>query len=99
MIFSYELHLALLKRKPARGPRLAPVEQVEAMYDHLRAALLRIGFLREKNARHMMFALRRLFGRAGLEKTDVAMLRGIARQIDWYARAAAGDNPDTRKNK
>ena len=98
MILCYELHLASLKRKPARGPRLAPVEQVEAMYDHLRTALLRIGFLHEKNARHMMFALRRLFGRAGLEKTDVAMLRGIARQIDWYARAAAGDNPDTRKN-
>jgi tRNA/rRNA methyltransferase len=85
MVVCYELLLANLKREPARVPRLASLEQVEAMYDQLEKALLDIGFLQPQNARHMMFTLRRMLGRAGLESSDVGILRGIARQIGWYA--------------
>jgi tRNA/rRNA methyltransferase len=85
MLVSYELLLGTLKREPARVPKLASLEQVEAMYSQLETALLEIGFLQPQNARHMMFALRRMMGRAGLEASDVGILRGIARQIDWYA--------------
>ena len=85
MIVCYELFLASLERLPGRVPRLAKLEQVEGMYRQLEESLRRIGFLNDKTARHMMFALRRLLGRAGLEETDVAILRGIARQIAWYA--------------
>ena len=85
MIVCYELFLASLERPPERASRLATLEQVEAMYRQLEESLLRIGFLNDKTARHMMFALRRLLGRAGLEETDIAILRGIARQIAWYA--------------
>jgi tRNA/rRNA methyltransferase len=85
MIVSYELFLAQMLREPVRAVRGAPVEQVEAMYVQLEKALLEIGFLRAQNARHMMFAIRRMLGRAGLEKQDVGILRGIARQIAWYA--------------
>jgi len=86
MIIAYELFLAQMTREPARVPDLASVEQVEAMYQQLEEALLQIGFLHPKNARHMMFALRRLLGRAGLAARDVGILRGIARQIEWYAK-------------
>jgi tRNA/rRNA methyltransferase len=85
MIVSYELLLASLEREPARLPRLASLEQIEAMYAQLEKGLLDIGFLQPQNARHMMFALRRVLGRAGLEPPDVGILRGIARQIAWYA--------------
>lgn len=85
MVMSYELYLGHLEREPSRSPELASVEKVEAMYAHLKEALTEIGFLRAQNARHMMFALRRLFGRSGLEPSDVALLRGIARQITWHA--------------
>ncbi len=85
MIVCYELHLASLLCPPERVPVLAPVEQVEAMYRQLEQSLLEIGFIHRKTARHMMFALRRLFGRTGLEKRDIAILRGIARQMGWYA--------------
>ncbi len=84
MIVSYELLLANLEREPARVPRLASLEQIEAMYAQLEKALLEIGFLQPQNARHMMFALRRILGKAGLEPPDVGILRGIARQISWY---------------
>jgi tRNA/rRNA methyltransferase len=59
------------------------VEQIEAMYQQLEAALRTIDFLHDENAHHMMFRLRRLLGRTGLERSDVGILRGIARQIAW----------------
>lgn len=86
MIVTYELFVAQLPREPACIPKLASVEQTEAMYAQLEATLLEIGFLHPQNARHMMFALRRILGRAGLEGQDVGIFRGIARQIRWYAR-------------
>jgi tRNA/rRNA methyltransferase len=90
MILGYELFLGYLENEPARVPKLASIEQLEAMYAQLETALLRIGFLHEQNARHMMFALRRIFGRTGLEVQDVGILRGLARQIQWYSQAPAG---------
>jgi tRNA/rRNA methyltransferase len=85
MVVSYELYLGHLAYEPSRVPELASVQQVEAMYGQLEAALRTVGFLHDENARHMMFRLRRLLGRAGLERTDVGILRGIARQIAWKA--------------
>jgi len=87
MIVCYELLLGSFERVPARAVRLAPLEQVEAMYAQLEGALREIGFLQPQNATHMMFKLRQLMGRAGLEPADVGVLRGIARQIAWYANA------------
>jgi tRNA/rRNA methyltransferase len=86
MVISYELHLGSLKRQPTRAVKLAPLEQVEAMYAQLENALLEIGFLQEQNSKHMMLRLRQLMGRAGLASADVGILRGIARQIAWYSK-------------
>lgn len=85
LVIGYELLLGSLKREPARVPKLASLEQIEAMYDQLEKALLHIGFLQPQNAKHMMFTLRQMLGRAGLEGADVGILRGIARQIGWHA--------------
>jgi tRNA/rRNA methyltransferase len=85
MIVCYEILLGSLKREPACVPKLAPIGQVEAMYEQLEKALLDLGFLQPQNAHHMMLNLRQMFGRAGLEPSDVGILRGIARQIAWYA--------------
>ena len=87
MIVCYELFLGTLDREPTHVPKLAPVEQVEDMYAQIEKALLDIGFLHAKNAKHMMLGIRRMLGRAGLEKSDVGILRGIARQIGWYSKA------------
>ena len=85
MIISYELMLGGLTHEPCRALRLASVEQTEAMYGQLEEALLKAGFLHPQNAKHMMFAIRRLLGRAGMESSDVGVLRGIARQVNWFA--------------
>ena len=86
MIVSYELLLGTLDREPGHVPKLAPLEQVEAMYTQLENALVEVGFLHSENTKHMMMRMRRMLGKADLEKSDVGILRGIARQINWYAR-------------
>jgi tRNA/rRNA methyltransferase len=96
MVLGYELYLSHLENEPARVPKLASVEQVEAMFEQLEGALLKIGFLHEQNSRHMMFALRRIFGRTGLGAQDVGILRGIARQIQWYSQAPIRVSDQTR---
>jgi tRNA/rRNA methyltransferase len=84
MLVCYELYLSRSEHEPSCIPKLASVEEVEAMYQQLERALREIGFLHDENARHMMFRLRRLLGRAGLEHSDVTILRGIARQVAWF---------------
>ena len=66
-------------------PPLAEFQKVEKMYAHLEELLLRIGFLDPKNPKRIMHTFRRIFGRAKLSDRDVAVLRGIFRQLEWYA--------------
>jgi len=98
MIVCYELFQGTLDREPKQVPKLAPVEQVEAMYTQLEKALLDIGFLHSKNSKHMMLGIRRMFGRSGLEKSDVGVLRGIARQIGWYS-TTGGKLPEEARSQ
>jgi len=83
-------------RRIARGPQSplaaispAPGAAVQRMFEHLQRALLRIGFLHPQNPEHIMFALRRMLGRGGLEDHEVRILHGIARQIEWFAQRGA----------
>jgi tRNA/rRNA methyltransferase len=72
----------------------APAEAVQRMYEHLQRALLSIGFLHPQNPEHLMFAIRRLFGRAGLDEHEVRIILGMARQMEWaagQAKTAAAD--------
>ena len=63
----------------------AEAENIERLFDIMRHALLKIGFLDSENPEHMLLAFRRIFGRAGLEEKDVRILTGMFRQIEWYA--------------
>jgi tRNA/rRNA methyltransferase len=91
MVFCYELFVAglALSEKGAgiSGPDIKPAEfkKTEGMYAHLEELLLKIGFLEVNNPKRIMHTLRRIFGRAGLSDRDVAILRGIFRQLEWYA--------------
>ena len=98
MLLCYELHMAALAHltggASAPGPFPPPAEfqKVERMYAHLEDLLLRIGFLDPKNPKRIMHAMRRIFGRASLSDREVAILRGIFRQLEWYAT-----HPEKRK--
>ena len=61
----------------------APMEAIEAYYQHLEALLLKIGYVYPHTAANRMEKFRRLFNRAGLSSNEVAMLRGILSQVEW----------------
>lgn len=61
----------------------APLEALEAYYQQLETLLLKIGYLYPHTATSRMEKFRRLFNRAELSTTEVAMLRGILSQMEW----------------
>jgi TrmH family RNA methyltransferase len=81
MVIAYELFLAAHAGLPADERTLARSDEIERFFGHLQAALRDIRFLDDRNAEHMMFSLRQLFGRARLEPRDVKILRGILSAI------------------
>jgi tRNA C32,U32 (ribose-2'-O)-methylase TrmJ len=50
---------------------------LERFYTHLQDVLLEYDFLDPNNPRHLMRRLRRLFGRALPDQTEINILRGI----------------------
>lgn len=64
----------------------ATLDELEGYYHHLESILLKIGYLYPHTAPSRMRKFRQLGHRAALSTQDVAMLRGMLRQIDWAAR-------------
>lgn len=99
MVCVYELFLAVQSTATA-APELAAAARVQFMFARLQAALLSIGFLHQDNPDHIMFALRRVLGRAQLEERDVNIWLGLARQIEWFGqggwRTMAAKHSDAR---
>jgi tRNA/rRNA methyltransferase len=85
VICLYELYSAASVPVQEDGIKRAEAEQIERLFDIMRHSLLKIGFLDSENPEHMLLALRRILGRAGLEDKDVRILTGMFRQIEWYA--------------
>lgn len=86
IVAAYELRMALAGAASSHeSAELAPTAETHAMLERMEAALTAIGFLPEDNPDHVIFALRGIFGRAGLLPRDVEILNGIARQMRWAA--------------
>ncbi len=66
---------------------LAPVELVEGYYQQLETLLLEIGYLLPHTAAHRMEKIRRLYNRSQLSPNEVALLRGILRQVNWAIKS------------
>ncbi len=67
----------------------ALIGQLEGYYDHLERVLLKIGYLQPHTATARMEKFRRLFNRSQLSSQEVAMLRGILRQVEWASRSSS----------
>jgi len=85
LVCCYEIFLAASGHHES-APTLAPADRVEFMLERLQAAFLSIGFLHADNPDHIMFAFRRMLGRAQMEERDVRILLALARQIQWFGR-------------
>lgn len=61
----------------------APIDIIEPYYQELESLLLSIGYLYPHTAASRMEKFRHLYNRAHLKTTEVAMLRGILKQVQW----------------
>jgi tRNA/rRNA methyltransferase len=61
----------------------APLENLEGYYRQLETLLLKIGYLHPHTAASRMEKFRYLYNRAYPTVDEVAMLRGILRQVEW----------------
>ena len=91
LILGYELLLAAAEPASENNrlkPRIkpAPMNEVQAMYDHLEETLVNIGFLPDKNTGHWLMSFKRIFNRSGLTHGDCNLIRGVCRQIKWAIR-------------
>jgi tRNA/rRNA methyltransferase len=89
-VAAYELRVAAGAGRVWSAPRFAVAthDEVEALHAHARRTLTAMRFLNPDNPRRLMARLRRLFGRAALEREEVNILRGILARIDEFVGKA-----------
>jgi tRNA/rRNA methyltransferase len=87
-VAAWEMRVAAVGDRVWTAPRFetATHDDVEALHAHAQRTLVAIGFLDPARPRRLMPRLRRLFARAGLEREEVNILRGILTRIDALAR-------------
>ncbi len=86
LVLSYELMHARDQLPVPEAPVLASVDDIETMYSHLREAFAIHGFSGAHAIERSLMGIRRICERAGLERRDVRLLRGVARQLAWALR-------------
>lgn len=88
-LYQLEVEPVAAARSPAQDTvpiaqaNLASLDTLEGYYQQLEALLLKTGYLLPHTADSRMEKFRRLFNRAYLSTTEVSMLRGILRQVEW----------------
>ena len=87
MILCYEIFTAssLAAIPSTVTPKIARSSELEGMYGQIKTLLADIEFLNPENPDYWMMHLRRFFGRTGLLSREVKIIRGICRQLEWYA--------------
>ena len=70
---------------PSKEGALATAGEVEGLFSHAREFLLAAGYLNPQNPDAVLLHLRRLLGRAKPTSHEIRTLRGIVRQVSWYA--------------
>jgi tRNA/rRNA methyltransferase len=78
-VMCYELRLGALAPGAAEPVKAQPAsfEEIRQFYAHLEQSLIDSGFLDPAHPKRLLPRLHRLFDRAGLEKEEVSLLRGM----------------------
>jgi tRNA/rRNA methyltransferase/tRNA (cytidine32/uridine32-2'-O)-methyltransferase len=97
-VLTYEVRMAWLAAEglPTKMAKLettsmlntqpVTMDELEKFYGQLEATLVDIGFLDPLKPRHLMTRLRRLYGRSGISKLEMNILRGILTETQKTAR-------------
>lgn len=83
-VAAYELRVAATGGDVWHAPRfpLATHDEIEGLFAHATRTLIDLAFLDPRMPKRLLPRLRRLFARAGLEREEVNILRGILARID-----------------
>lgn len=92
MIVAYSMRQGLMKElvidsippeslASNNAPELADPSAIAAMLEHWQEGLEAIGYLNPENPKKLMPRLQSLFARAALQKEEIDLLRGIAKQM------------------
>jgi tRNA/rRNA methyltransferase len=83
---AYELRIAASGGEVWRAPRFAPAtaDEIAALHAHAERTLVAMRILDPAMPKRLLPRLKRLFARAGLEKEEVNILRGILARIDQF---------------
>ncbi|MDS4013343.1 MAG: RNA methyltransferase [Candidatus Accumulibacter sp.] len=99
-VLCYELRLAAFAGAPPCSTRAVPFAspparhaEVEGLYTHLERVMIASGFLDPHQPRRLMAKLRRLFGRATLERDEINILRGVLDALE-RERSPVGEARD-----
>ena len=83
-VLCYELRMAVFAERPPVVTRTVPFEsppathdEIERLYSHLEAVMVESGFHDPQRPKRLMAKVRRLFGRAALERDEINILRGV----------------------
>lgn len=105
-VLTYEVRMTWLaaQGRPTKSEKLettamldtqpVTVDELEHYFGHLEQTLIEIGFLDPQKPRHLMPRLRRLYGRSGITKLEMNILRGILTETQ---KAARGEPHKRRK--
>ena len=85
-VAAYELRVAATGGQVWQAPRFAPAsaDEIAALHAHGERTLVAMRLLDPAMPKRLVPRLRRLFARAGLEKEEVNILRGILARIDQF---------------
>ena len=85
MVMCYELFTAGSDARPAFAPRMAHRRELDAMLEQLKDILIRISYINPENPDYWMHHLRRFLTRIQARAREVSIIRGLIRQVSWYA--------------
>jgi tRNA/rRNA methyltransferase len=77
----------LVTPAPEPSEPLASLDALEQAFEHLESTLLKIGYLYPHTAASRMQKFRHIFQRSHLCPEELALLRGILRQIEWSSQS------------
>lgn len=100
LLICYELFKYGREKVPEFTPRLANRFELDGMYTQLKDILVRISYINTENPDYWIGKMRHFFTRMQLRAKEVAIIRGICRQINWYGKKCYQDGWQAgRKNQ
>lgn len=90
-VCAYELYQEFLNQSqeniteinPEEMEDLADLKALEGYYQHLESVLLQVNYLYPHTAKVTMEKIKRIANRSQLKTQELAMLRGMLRQVEW----------------